>query len=184
MTESDWKREKAELVRNYIAMVEEARAQTDHAMSNVLLWQKRCYEAEDKLREFDRFKDKHDFMMDRRAQREVRLWHWAHEELNEEQKNRYFNIVANGTADVYEVPTYAQQYNSLKHEAERLKKEVAKLRTGDQAVHLEALESIQAIAEEEHHVRGDDSRLTEIRGIVRYALKEKPPEGGLEEGKV
>lgn len=34
-----------------------------------------------------------------------RLWHWAHAELDEEQKRRYFNIVANGTAEHSEPPT-------------------------------------------------------------------------------
>lgn len=37
--------------------------------------------------------------------RHERLWHWAHAELNEEQKRRYFNIVANGTAEHSEPPT-------------------------------------------------------------------------------
>lgn len=59
--------------------------------------------------------------------REKRLWHWAHEELNENQKTRYFNIVANGTASVHESPTYAQQFNTLKHRAETAEAEVERL---------------------------------------------------------
>lgn len=46
--------------------------------------------------------------------RHERLWHWAHAELTAEQKTRYFSIVANGTADMNEPPTYAQQFNTMK----------------------------------------------------------------------
>ena len=76
-----------------------------------------------------------DYVRERRAQIYHRLWVWAHEELSEPLKTRYFNIVANGTADVMEQPTYAQQYNAQKHradaaEAERdqLRAEVSELR--------------------------------------------------------
>lgn len=58
----------------------------------------------------------------------ARLWHWAHEELTEELKSRFFNIVANGTADHMEQPTYAQQMNSLRHRAELAEEELAKMR--------------------------------------------------------
>lgn len=58
----------------------------------------------------------------------ARLWHWAHEELDETQKSRYFCIVANGTADHMEQPTYAQQMNTLRHRAEAAEAELAKLR--------------------------------------------------------
>lgn len=37
-------------------------------------------------------------------------------------------IIANGTVDSMETPTYAQLLNSAKHEAERLAKEIAELR--------------------------------------------------------
>lgn len=37
----------------------------------------------------------------------------------------------------------------------------------------EALEAIRDICEEDWHVRGNDSRLTEIRGIARAALNER-----------
>ncbi|HFL1957668.1 TPA: hypothetical protein ACG3DD_003541 [Pseudomonas aeruginosa] len=60
--------------------------------------------------------------------RHERLWHWAHAELNEEQKRRYFNIVANGTAEHSEPPTFAQQLCRMKHRAEVAEKEVAALR--------------------------------------------------------
>ncbi|MHB2135455.1 hypothetical protein R5H17_027730 [Pseudomonas aeruginosa] len=57
-----------------------------------------------------------------------RLWHWAHAELDEEQKRRYFNIVANGTAEHSEPPTYAQQLCRMKHRYECAEKEFAALR--------------------------------------------------------
>ncbi|MBG4453250.1 hypothetical protein I5F71_02425 [Pseudomonas aeruginosa] len=57
-----------------------------------------------------------------------RLWHWAHAELDEEQKRRYFNIVANGTAEHSEPPTYAQQLCRMKHRYECAEKEAAALR--------------------------------------------------------
>ncbi|HBP6823487.1 TPA: hypothetical protein L6B08_26880 [Pseudomonas aeruginosa] len=60
--------------------------------------------------------------------RHERLWHWAHAELNEEQKRRYFNIVANGTAEHSEPPTFAQQLCRAKHRYECAEKEVAALR--------------------------------------------------------
>lgn len=60
--------------------------------------------------------------------RHKRLWHWAHAELNEEQKRRYFNIVANGTAEHSEPPTYAQQLCRMKHRYECAEKEVEALR--------------------------------------------------------
>ncbi len=62
------------------------------------------------------------------AVRHERLWHWAHEELSEEQKRRYFNIVANGTAEHNEPPIYAQQICRMKHRAESAEQELAALR--------------------------------------------------------
>ncbi|MFU6490262.1 hypothetical protein ACM8AO_14900 [Pseudomonas aeruginosa] len=62
------------------------------------------------------------------AVRHERLWHWAHEELSEEQKRRYFNIVANGTAEHNEPPIYAQQLCRMKHRAESAEQELAALR--------------------------------------------------------
>ncbi|HHN0112333.1 TPA: hypothetical protein ACRMT7_006030 [Pseudomonas aeruginosa] len=63
-----------------------------------------------------------------RGVRYERLWHWAHAELNEEQKRRYFNIVANGIAEHSEPPAYAQQLCRMKHRHECAEKEVAALR--------------------------------------------------------
>ncbi|HHM5667227.1 hypothetical protein [Pseudomonas aeruginosa] len=60
--------------------------------------------------------------------RHERLWHWAHAELNEEQKRHYFNIVANGTAEHSEPPVFAQQLCRTKHRYECAEKEVAALR--------------------------------------------------------
>lgn len=71
----------------------------------------------------DDLKETHTYFLERSAQRSQRLWKWAHEELSEPLKTRYFNIVANGTADWLEQPEYAQQYNALKYRTERAEEE-------------------------------------------------------------
>ena len=70
----------------------------------------------------------HTYFLERSAQRSQRLWQWAHEELSEPLKTRYFNIVANGTADWLEQPEYAQQYNALKYRTEKAEGDRATLR--------------------------------------------------------
>lgn len=62
------------------------------------------------------------------ATRHERLWHWAKTELAEPQRTRYFSIVANGTADVNEPPTYAQQFNVMKWRMEEAERQLAALR--------------------------------------------------------
>lgn len=81
-----------------------------------------------------RLKDRLDFHLERSAQREQRLWVWAHEELSEPLKTRYFNIVANGTADVMEQPVYAQQFNIMRHRAEAAEAEREQLREALQKI--------------------------------------------------
>lgn len=51
------------------------------------------------------------------------LFHWAHRELNDSQKNQYFSIVANGSSYPDDPPTYAQQMNRLKWKVEAAEKE-------------------------------------------------------------
>ena len=51
------------------------------------------------------------------------IFHWAHRELSESQKNQYFSIVANGSSYPDDPPTYAQQMNSLKWKVEAAEKE-------------------------------------------------------------
>jgi hypothetical protein len=64
------------------------------------------------------------------AIRHERLWHWAHAELTEPQKTRYFSILANGTADVNEPPpTYAQQFTAMKFRMEEAERQLAALRS-------------------------------------------------------
>jgi hypothetical protein len=79
------------------------------------------------------------------------LFHWAHRELNEEQKTQYFNIVANGSSSPLDPPTYAQQMNSLKwkveaaeKERDMLKAEVERLRTaeGDAMTYKAGMENV------------------------------------------
>jgi hypothetical protein len=60
--------------------------------------------------------------------RHERLRHWAHAELNEQQCSRFFSIVANGTADVYEPPTFEQQFNQMKWRMEKAEAELAALK--------------------------------------------------------
>lgn len=57
--------------------------------------------------------------------RHERLWHWAHEELTPELCHRFFSIVANGTVDGSEPPTYAQQFNMMKHRMEVAERQLA-----------------------------------------------------------
>lgn len=76
----------------------------------------------------DDLKETHTYFLERSAQRSQRLWQWAHEELGEPLKTRYFHIVANGTADWMEQPVYAQQFNSLKHERDQLRAELEAMR--------------------------------------------------------
>lgn len=60
--------------------------------------------------------------------RMARLFDWAHAELEEPLRLRYFSIVANGTADVMEPPAYAQQYNQMKWRLEQALQEVQRLK--------------------------------------------------------
>ena len=75
-------------------------------------------------------RERMEFHIEHQAQRARRLWQWAHEELSEPLKTRYFNIVANGTADWMEQPVYAQQFNMMKHRAEAAEQERNALRAG------------------------------------------------------
>lgn len=65
------------------------------------------------------------------AARWERLSQWAREELPEPLKVRFFNILANGTADHMESPTLTQQYNVMKHRAEKAESELVRLRAAD-----------------------------------------------------
>jgi len=55
-----------------------------------------------------------------------RLRDWA-DTLPEEEKTKYFNIVANGTSSPFEPPTYAQQLNITKFKKEAAKEKLNKL---------------------------------------------------------
>lgn len=94
-------------------------------------------------KDLKRLQDKTEFITERRAQISHRLWVWAHEELSEPLKTRYFNIVANGTADVMEQPTYAQQYNGQKYRAEAAEAERDSLRA--EIEKLQARASLPAV---------------------------------------
>lgn len=62
------------------------------------------------------------------GQRIERLSKWAREELPEPLQTRFFNIVANGSADWMESPTSAQNYNGMKARAEKAESELVRLR--------------------------------------------------------
>lgn len=66
------------------------------------------------------------------------LFHWAHRELNEQQKNQYFSIVANGSSAPDDPPTYAQQMNQLKWKVEAAEKERDMLKAELEALRKEA----------------------------------------------
>jgi outer membrane murein-binding lipoprotein Lpp len=104
-------KEAAALIRTLSAQVEQLSRERDELAKDLKLLQ-----------------DKTEFIAERRAQISHRLWAWAHEELSEPLKTRYFNIVANGTADVMEQPTYAQQYNGQKYRADAAEAERDSLR--------------------------------------------------------
>lgn len=55
------------------------------------------------------------------ATRSQRLQDWARAELTDELQERFFAIVANGTASPFENPTYAQQMNMLRAERDALR---------------------------------------------------------------
>jgi hypothetical protein len=62
------------------------------------------------------------------GQRIERLSKWAREELDEPLRTRFFSIVVNGTPDVMEPPTSAQNYNGMKARAEKAESELVRLR--------------------------------------------------------
>jgi hypothetical protein len=99
--------------------------------------------------ELKRLQDKAEFITERRAQKSHRLWAWAHEELSEPLKTRYFNIVANGTADVMEQPTYAQQYNGQKYRAEAAEAERDTLRAELEGLKAQAWAPIESAPKDE-----------------------------------
>ncbi|EIU5246552.1 TPA: hypothetical protein ACKQFV_004144 [Pseudomonas aeruginosa] len=101
-----------------------------------------------------------------------RLWHWAHAELDEEQKRRYFNIVANGTAEHSEPPTYAQQLCRMKHRYECAEKEAAALRARVVVV-PNRLPRSSDIASIHHHSIGWNACLDELARLNGMTVSER-----------
>lgn len=102
------------------------------------------------------------------------LFHWAHRELNDSQKNQYFSIVANGSSYPDDPPTYAQQMNQLKwkveaaeKERDMLKVELDRLRTaeGDAMTYKAGMENVaqqrDQFRAESAGLRGQVDTLTE-----------------------
>jgi hypothetical protein len=69
------------------------------------------------------------------ANRFERLRIWANTSLTESQRHQYFNIVANGTAEMHEPPTYAQLMNVKRHTIEARDAAIAKLEADLEAAH-------------------------------------------------
>jgi hypothetical protein len=89
--------------------------------------------------------------------RHKRLWHWAHDELAPDLRDRYFSILANGTADVHEEPTYAQQYNQMQWRMQAAEAEKTRM----QASLEECSGNCTALKDQVRRMR---SELAELRG--------------------
>lgn len=61
------------------------------------------------------------------ANRFERLRVWANTSLTESLRHQYFNIVANGTAEAHEPPTYARLLNVKQHAIDRMSHHIAAL---------------------------------------------------------
>lgn len=62
-----------------------------------------------------------------------RLFDWAHSELSDDQRNRYFSIVANGSATPFEPDNYTALLNLEKHRANRAEQDVLTLKAATRA---------------------------------------------------
>jgi len=79
--------------------------------------------------------DRVEFVHEWYANRFERLRVWANTSLTESLRHQYFNIVANGTAEAHEPPTYAQLMNVKQHAVEARDAAIAKLETDLEATH-------------------------------------------------
>jgi hypothetical protein len=71
--------------------------------------------------------DRVEFVHEWYANRFERLRVWANTSLTESLRHQYFNIVANGTAEPGEPPTYAQLMNVKQHTVDRMAHHIAAL---------------------------------------------------------
>jgi len=71
--------------------------------------------------------DRVEFVHEWYANRFERLRVWANTSLTESLRHQYFNIVANGTAEMHEPPTYAQLLNTKQHAIDRMAHHIAAL---------------------------------------------------------
>lgn len=102
--------------------------------SRIAALEQKCAELE---RERDAEKDRAQHTQEWYATRWRRLKEWARKDIPDNLSNQFFSIIANGTKDPFEPPTYAQQMNVLKHHLERA---VRKLSTSrKQAQELQAV---------------------------------------------
>jgi hypothetical protein len=94
------------------------------------------------------------------------LFHWAHRELNDSQKNQYFSIVANGSSYPDDPPTYAQQMNQLKWKVEAAEKERDMLKAEVERLKHEH----RLLTEHNEFLASSDSRLAPELRAVKDAL--------------
>jgi hypothetical protein len=93
-----------------------------HELSKALLGDAPREEKPDKEDELQRLKDKHEYFCYANAVRYKALHEWVRQQPDEELRQRYFSIIANGTATPHDRPTYAQQFNTLIHKCEAYEK--------------------------------------------------------------
>jgi len=110
-----------------------------------------------------------------RSQEHTQQWYgerWVRltDELRDtEHWERVCNILANGTAEVTEPPTYAQQLNIAKYRAAE-----AERRHGDALAHsIRYREFLESISRAVHRGSPDDRRLSTISRLVNEALATK-----------
>lgn len=85
---------------------------------------------------WERQADRYNFVADRRAAIEQRLFVWAHEKLDEERKTEYFNIIANGMESTHD-NNNMRLLNQEKHRALRAERERDALQAKLDALMLE-----------------------------------------------
>lgn len=119
---------------------------------------------------WERQADRYNFVADRHAGIEQRLFVWAHEKLDEERKTEYFNIIANGMESVHDNNTM-RLLNQEKHRALIAERERDALQAKLDAVMLEYCPedmTPEQMAEWARHQKPCDSELErEITGQRR-----------------
>lgn len=114
---------------------------------------------------WERQADRYNFVADRRAAIEQRLFVWAHEKLDEERKTEYFNIIANGMESVHDDNNYMRLLNQEKHRALIAEREVERLKQ-ENATFQDAV--IAGIG----HLANSQQQFHQVMGLLRDMQKE------------